>query len=69
MENQLRTSQGSMETRERDYTFAITTRDEVLREKSGLMEKLKEVEEREKKKVGSQSKHKEILKSRINWQN
>lgn len=55
MENQLRTSQGSMETRERDYTFAITTRDEVLREKTGLMEKLKEVEEREKKKVGSQS--------------
>ncbi|XP_052715806.1 coiled-coil domain-containing protein 150-like isoform X7 [Crassostrea angulata] len=51
MENQLRTSQGSMETRERDYTFAITTRDEVLREKSGLMEKLKEVEEREKKKI------------------
>lgn len=55
MENHLRTSQGSMETRERDYTFAITTRDEVLREKTGLMEKLKEVEEREKKKVGSQS--------------
>nr|XP_034335863.1 coiled-coil domain-containing protein 150 isoform X6 [Crassostrea gigas] len=51
MENQLRTSQGSMETRERDYTFAITTRDEVLREKTGLMEKLKEVEEREKKKI------------------
>lgn len=57
MENQLRTSQGSMETRERDYTFAITTRDEVLREKSGLMEKLKEVEEREKKKVSSLQKN------------
>lgn len=57
MENQLRTSQGSMETRERDYTFAITTRDEVLREKTGLMEKLKEVEEREKKKVSSLQKN------------
>lgn len=57
MENQLRTSQGSMETRERDYTFAITTRDEVLREKTGLMEKLKEVEEREKKKVNSLQKN------------
>lgn len=52
LENQLRSSQGSMETRERDYTFAITTRDEVLREKSQLMEKLKDIEEREKKKVG-----------------
>nr|XP_034335861.1 coiled-coil domain-containing protein 150 isoform X3 [Crassostrea gigas] len=57
MENQLRTSQGSMETRERDYTFAITTRDEVLREKTGLMEKLKEVEEREKKKVSNLQKN------------
>lgn len=57
IENQLRTSQGSMETRERDYTFAITTRDEVLREKTGLMEKLKEVEEREKKKVNSLQKN------------
>lgn len=56
LENQLRSSQGSMETRERDYTFAITTRDEVLREKSQLMEKLKDIEEREKKKVG-QVKH------------
>ena len=56
LENQLRSSQGSMETRERDYTFAITTRDEVLREKSQLMEKLKDIEEREKKKVG-QAKH------------
>ncbi|XP_078338802.1 coiled-coil domain-containing protein 150-like isoform X2 [Crassostrea virginica] len=57
LENQLRSSQGSMETRERDYTFAITTRDEVLREKSQLMEKLKDIEEREKKKVSSLQKN------------
>lgn len=42
-----------MEIRERDYIFVIIIRDEVFREKIGLMEKLKEVEEREKKKVGS----------------
>ncbi|XP_062594271.1 coiled-coil domain-containing protein 150-like isoform X2 [Saccostrea cucullata] len=57
LENQLRTSQGSVETRERDYTFAVTTRDEALREKTQLIEKLKEAEEREKKKVGSLQKN------------
>ncbi|XP_056014770.1 coiled-coil domain-containing protein 150-like isoform X7 [Ostrea edulis] len=51
LENQLRTSQGSMETREKDYTFAVLTRDELLREKTLLMEKLKDMEEREKRKV------------------
>lgn len=66
LENQLRSSQGSMETRERDYTFAITTRDEVLREKSQLMEKLKDIEEREKKKVG-QVKHNGAINLGINF--
>lgn len=40
-----------METREKDYTFAVLTRDELLREKTLLMEKLKDMEEREKRKV------------------
>jgi hypothetical protein len=40
-----------METREKDYTFAVLTRDELMKEKTLLMEKLKDMEEREKKKV------------------